>query len=166
MPVHLGERYTLSFACLAEVKSAGTVVTTRWKVSQLSSPEYLRPREGAATTLFRCPTCRTDFTVRVESLAKARAKRLANLVAGVVLLALLLLWVPMLVHYGGQTVDESQADSTVDTIGLLVLATAVSFVGGLTAFKVGRAYTGINKLRRTTGEGRPSVRVRGHKFWP
>ncbi|MCU7820916.1 hypothetical protein [Kitasatospora sp. DSM 101779] len=166
MPVHLGERYTLSFACLAEVKSAGTLITTRWKVSQLSSPEFVRPREGAATTLFRCPTCRMDFSVRVESLAKARAKRLANLVVGAVLLALLLVWVPMLVHYGGQTVDEDQADSTVTTIGLLVLATAVSFVGGLTAFRMGRAYTGLNKLRRTTGEGRPSIRVKGHKFWP
>ncbi|MEV6209698.1 hypothetical protein [Kitasatospora sp. NPDC051914] len=82
------------------------------------------------------------------------------------LLALLLLRVPMLVHYGGQTVDEDQADSVVATVGSLFALTAVSFIAGLTTFRVGRAYTGLNKLRRVTGDGGASVRVKGHKFWP
>ncbi|MEV8097627.1 hypothetical protein [Kitasatospora sp. NPDC085879] len=148
------------------MKSAGTLVTTKWNVHHLSSPGFLRPREGTASAAFRCPTCGLDFTVRVESLGKARAERLTCLVVGAVLLALLLLSVPMVVHYGGQTVDEDQADATVATTGVLVGLAAVSFIGGPTTFKVGRAHTGLNRLRRVAGDGRPSVRVKGHKLWP
>ncbi|PBC75735.1 hypothetical protein BX265_0410 [Streptomyces sp. TLI_235] len=166
MPVHLEERYTLPFACLAEVKSAGTLITTKWNVHHLSSPEFLRPREGTASAAFRCPTCGLDFTVRVESVGKARAERLTCLVVGAVLLALLLLSVSMVVHHGGQTVDEDQADSTVATMGVLVGLAAVSFIGGPTTLQGRPCPHRAQQAAAVAGDGRPSVRVKGHKFWP
>lgn len=160
----LRQSYALLLGCLIEAKSSGTLITTKWQYNRISSPTYVRPENGDTSAKMECPRCKQIFTVRVESLKKATVKSRTYTVVGAVLAVSLLVWLPMLVHFGGQTVDEDAASSAILTVGSLVVLTAVSLFVGLPLYLSGRKYSGIKKLRLVKSDGSVSMLTRGHKL--
>lgn len=106
------------------------------------------------------------MSVTVESVRKARTKQRAYRYVGALLLWSLVVWLPMLFHYGSKPVDEGKPEQSPSMllIGGLFAAVFVSFVVGLAFFRTGRNYDGIRKLRWVRPDGSLSVLVKGHKL--
>lgn len=162
--IYLQQSYELPIGCLVEAKSAGTLITTKWQYNRISSPAFVRPESGDSSVAMECPRCRQILTVRVENLKKASVKSRVYTVVGALLAISLLVWLPMLVHFGSQTTDEGEASSAVLSVGSLVALTAVSLFAGLPLYRSGRNYSGIKKLRLVKPDGSVSMLTRGHKL--
>lgn len=145
------------------VESGLSSTTVKWSVAALSTPEMLRPERGDEDVTFACPRCTKLFSVRVESEAKARAKRRIYLVLGWALLLSLLVTVPMLFHLGGQTREES--DQSTNPVGILFALVSVGFVAGLTFRALGARYEGIKKFRLVRQDGTRTAWVQGHRMF-
>lgn len=152
----------MQIGCLLHASVRGNLVTTRWQFHRLSSPGFVRPRQGEATVKVECPRCQRVLAMSVESLRRAETKRRVQVIAGALLLASLLVWVPLLVRVGGRTADE--ADPAVLSVGVLFALTAVSFVLGLALFLNGRTHGGFGKVRLVRADGTLSRRLQGHRL--
>ncbi|MFF4173726.1 hypothetical protein [Streptomyces sp. NPDC001744] len=155
-------RYALTVGCRVGVESSAGVTTVTWSVATLSSPEMRRPPEKEAQVAFECPRCGKPFVATVESVAKARRKRLVYLTIGLLLLLSLLVTLPMAFHVGGQVREEN--DPSMNPLAVLVPLVAVGFVAGLTFFRVGRRYEGVKKYRLVLPNGKRTALVQGHRF--
>ncbi|GAA3077976.1 hypothetical protein GCM10020254_22660 [Streptomyces goshikiensis] len=80
--------------------------TVKWQVSRMAAGGGRRPRKGDETVDFTCPRCRKTLSVAVESLAKAGIKYVIYRALAWLLALSLLVTLPMLIHLGGQTVEE------------------------------------------------------------
>lgn len=160
----LQQSYALLLGCLIEAKSSGSLITTKWQYNSISSPSFVRPESGDTSATMECPRCKRIFTVRVENLKKATIKSRTYTAVGAVLALSLLVWLPMLIHFGSQTVDEDAASSAVLSVGSLFGLTAVSLVVGLPLYFSGRKYSGIKKLRLVKPDGSVSTLTKGHKL--
>ncbi|MER5727319.1 hypothetical protein ABT084_02985 [Streptomyces sp. NPDC002138] len=160
----LNEEYTLSMGCRVSVTSGLGGTTVKWSVSRMSAGEGRRPRKGDETVGFTCPRCHKPLSVTVESLAKARAKYEIYRVLGWLLLLSLLVTVPMLVHLGGQTVEEGDTEP-VNVIGRLVAACAVAIIIGPAFLTTAGNYSGVKKLRLVRDGGGRTVWVQGHRLF-
>ncbi|MEU1418336.1 hypothetical protein [Kitasatospora sp. NPDC005751] len=158
------ERYSIALGCRVSVEAGFTATRVNWNIGIISGEDRKRPQQGSAVASFTCDRCRRAFCARVESRPTARRKRWIYLVVGAVLLLSLAVVVPMLVQLGGQTVDENDPDAT-DGFGLLFLWAFLAFVFGLSFFRVGWSYPGINKFRLVGADGRRSVWVKGHRLF-
>ncbi|MFD7625574.1 hypothetical protein ACFV7Q_05920 [Streptomyces sp. NPDC059851] len=138
------------------------MTTVNWSVATLSSPEMRRPQKGEESIAFECPRCQKVFVATVESVAKARRKRLIYLTIGWLLLLSLLVTLPMAFQLGGQVREEN--DTSLNPMAVLVPLVAVGFIAGLTFFGVGRRYEGIKKYRLLLPNGKRTVLVQGHRF--
>ncbi|MFC5662604.1 hypothetical protein ACFP3U_06355 [Kitasatospora misakiensis] len=160
----LDERYEATIGCRVSVQANLGSTTVRWSIGSGIPGGPLRPRAGDEAVPFTCHRCRRTMSITVESLAKARLKKRVYTAVGWLLLLSLLVTVPMLVHLGGQTVDEND-DSATSVIGVLLLLAAVGFVLGFTFAAVGRKYQGVKKLRYVRPDGRGTVWVQGHRLF-
>ncbi|MFD6179702.1 hypothetical protein [Streptomyces goshikiensis] len=68
----------------------------------------------------------------------------------------------MLIHLGGQTVEEGD-DAAVRVVGWLVLAVAVIVAPGF--FVAAGNYSGVKKLRLVRPGGGRTMRVQGHRLF-
>ncbi|MFI6846552.1 hypothetical protein OG535_36730 [Kitasatospora sp. NBC_00085] len=160
----MDERYALALGCRVSVEAGLSATRVNWSVGHISGEERTRPEQGAKVVPFTCHRCRRNFCVTVESRAKARSKRLVYQAVGWALLISLLVTVPMVVHLGGQTVDENDPGAT-GQLGILLLLAAVGFIGGLTFVQVGRAHAGVRKFRLVRASGKRTVWVEGHRLF-
>ncbi|MEU6238927.1 hypothetical protein ABZ885_38790, partial [Kitasatospora sp. NPDC047058] len=160
----VSEHYALSLGCRVSVQAGIGTTRVTWSISHLSGDDRTRPPKGDQAVSFTCPRCRRTFGATVESRAKTRAKRLTYQLVGWLLLASLLATVPVVVHLGGQTVDEHDPGGT-DQLAAFLLMAVVGFIGGLTFVGVGRAHAGVRKFRRIRTDGKPSVLAKGHRLF-
>ncbi|MFR0357457.1 hypothetical protein [Streptomyces sediminimaris] len=158
--------YGLGLGCLISAKVSGNLVTSKWQMLTITSPGFVRPETGQTSVKVECPRCRRVLSVTVESVRKARTKRRAYRSGGALLLWSLVLWLPMLFHYGAKPVDEGKPEQSPSMLlmGGLLAAAFVSFVAGLTLFVLGGGYNGLRKLRWVRPDGSLSVLVKGHKI--
>lgn len=160
----LQERYVATIGCRVSIQANLASTTVRWSLGSGAPGGPSRPKEGDEVMPFTCHRCRRTMSVTVESLAKARLKKRVCIVVGWLLLLSLLVTVPMLVHLGGQTVDEND-DSATDIVGLLFLLSALGFILGFTFAALGHKYQGVKKLRYIRPDGRGTVWVKGHRLF-
>ncbi|MEU9080175.1 hypothetical protein ACFYUY_11510 [Kitasatospora sp. NPDC004745] len=160
----IGERYVVSIGCRVAVERGPATTTVRWSVSHLPPGGSPRPAAGRRDVGLICPRCTQAFSVRVESAGRARGKQLVQRVLGWLLVLSLLVTLPMLVHLGGQTVEEGD-DRAVDTIGVLVALAAAGVVVGPSLLATAKLHSGVGRLRRIREGGGRTVRVRGHRLF-
>ena len=105
------------------------------------------------------------MSVTVESVRKARTKQRVYRRVGALLLWSLVVWLPLLFHYGTKPLDEGKPEQSPSMLlmGGLLAAVSASFVAGLALFLLGGVYNGIRKLRWVRPDGSLSVLVKGHK---
>ncbi|WP_189743365.1 hypothetical protein [Streptomyces nojiriensis] len=139
-------------------------MTVKWSVAHMSVNGGRRPSKGDETVDFICPRCRRTMSAVVESRAKARAKYEVYRWLGWLLLLSLLVTFPLLIHYGGQTVEEGDT-AAVNTVGELVLAVAVGIILGPAFLMTAGQYSGVKKLRFVRPDGGRTVWVRGHRLF-
>ncbi|MGW7434287.1 hypothetical protein ACWGIN_32745 [Streptomyces sp. NPDC054861] len=159
----LNEHYALGIGCRMSVDGGLGGAMVKWSVASLSAPELRRPGSGETDVAFSCPRCSKPFTVKVESEGKARVKRRIYLVLGWTLLLSLLVTLPLLFHFGGQTREES--DTSTNPVGVLFALSAVGFVAGLTFRSLGARYEGVKKFRLVRPDGTKTAWVQGHRMF-
>ncbi|MFF4590350.1 hypothetical protein [Streptomyces sp. NPDC001388] len=159
-------QYRLGLGCLIDAKVRGSVVTSKWQLLTIASPGFVRPETGQTSVKVECPRCGRVLSVTVESMRKARTKQGVYRRVGALLLWSLVVWLPMLFHYGAKPVDEGKPEQSPSMLlmGGLLAATFASFVVGLTLFQLGGEYNGLKKLRWVRPDGSLSVFVKGHKI--
>ncbi|WKD36968.1 hypothetical protein [Streptomyces xanthophaeus] len=104
------------------------------------------------------------MSAAVESRGKARTKYEVYRWLGWLLLLSLLVTVPLLIHYGGQTYEEGDTEG-VNMVGRLFLAVAVGVILGPAFLMTAGHYTGVKKLRFVRDDGSRTVWVRGHRLF-
>ncbi|MCG6499772.1 hypothetical protein [Kitasatospora sp. A2-31] len=162
--VAVDEHYALALGCRVSVEPGIGSTRVTWSIQGIGGEDRKRPREGDQVVSFTCGRCRRNFCATVESRSKTRSKRLVYQVVGWLLLLSLLVTVPVVVHLGGQTVDENDPGAT-DQLGIFLLMAVVGFIAGLTLVLLGRAHAGVRKFRLVRPDGRPTVWVRGHRLF-
>ncbi|MEU9046061.1 MULTISPECIES: hypothetical protein [unclassified Kitasatospora] len=160
----IGDRYVVSIGCRAGVEHGLTTTTVKWSISHLPPGGSPRPASGDQEIALICPRCTLAFAVRVESATRARAKQLLHRSLGWLLLLSLLVTVPMLIHLGGQTVEEGDQQST-DNIGMLVALAAVGVIVGPSLLVSAKMHSGVKKLRLVRDDGTKTALVQGHRLF-
>ncbi|MER7578544.1 hypothetical protein [Kitasatospora sp. NPDC097691] len=160
----IGDRYVVSLGCRAGVEHGPSTTTVRWSVSHVPEGGAPRPAEGDRDIALICPRCTRAFSVRVESAARARAKQLVHRALGWLLLLSLLATVPMLIHLGGQTVEEGDDRST-ENIGLLFALAAAGVIIGPSLLFSAKMHSGVRKLRLVRDDGTKTALVQGHRLF-
>ncbi|MER5451320.1 hypothetical protein ABT052_47115 [Streptomyces sp. NPDC002766] len=158
-------QYRLGLGCLVDAKVRGNVITSKWQMFTMASAGFVRPETGQTSIKVECPRCRRTLCVTVESVRKARQKQRVYRRVGALLLWSLVVWLPMLFHYGAKPVDEGKPEQSPSMLlmGGLLAAVFASFVAGLALFWLGGVYDGVRKLRWVRPDGSLSVLVKGHK---
>ncbi|MFD3551771.1 hypothetical protein ACFWWA_06690 [Streptomyces goshikiensis] len=160
----LREDFTLSIGCRVSVTAGVGSTTVKWHVAHMTAGDGRRPRQGDETVDFTCPRCRKTLSVAVESLAKARIKYEIYRALAWLLALSLLVTVPVLIHLGGQTVEEGD-DEVVRVGGFLILAVAVAVIVAPGFFVAAGNYSGVKKLRLVRPGGGRTVWVQGHRLF-
>ncbi|MFD8753828.1 hypothetical protein ACFV0O_23045 [Kitasatospora sp. NPDC059577] len=158
------DRYVVGLGCRVSVEHKTGMTKVNWSISHLPEGGSPRPTGGSREIGVICPRCRRSFSVRVESAARARAKRQVQRVLGWLLLLSLLATVPMLIHLGGQTVEEGD-DQAVGNIGMLLGLAALGVIVGPSLVLSAGMHDGVNKLRLIRNTGRKTVWVQGHRLF-
>ncbi|MFF7988927.1 hypothetical protein ACFZDG_03915 [Kitasatospora xanthocidica] len=83
---------------------------------------------------------------------------------GWLLVLSLLATVPVLIHLGGQTVEEGDDHST-NVFGLLFALAAVGVVLGPSLLATAGVHNGVRKLRLLRDDGSKTVWVRGRRLF-
>lgn len=156
------ERYVVSLGCRVSIKGVA-VTTVKWSVAHLPTGGADRPSRGEQSVGITCPRCSRNFSVQVESVAKARRNQLIYRAVGWLVLLSLLVTVPMLFHLGGQTVEEGDTKSS-DLVGILFGLVALAVVAG-PSFLVAANRSGVKKLRLVRNDGTKTALVQGHRMF-
>ncbi|MFE6054361.1 hypothetical protein ACFQ6N_26715 [Kitasatospora sp. NPDC056446] len=160
----IDDRYVVGLGCRVSVEHGPTVTKVRWSIAHLPEGGAARPADRDREIGLTCPRCMRAFSVRVETAGKARVKQRIQRALGWLLLLSLLATVPMLIHLGGQTVEEGD-DQAVGNIGLLFTLAAVAGIVGPSLLATAGLHDGVKKLRFVGADGRKSVWVKGHRLF-
>ncbi|MEV7773736.1 hypothetical protein [Kitasatospora sp. NPDC086791] len=158
------DRYIVGLGCRVSVERRPGMMKVNWSIAHLPDGGSPRPTRGSEQVGITCPRCRRSFSVRVETAARARAKRQVQRVLGWLLVLSLLATVPMLIHLGGQTVEEGD-DQAVDTFGLLLGLAALGVIVGPSLLFSAGIHNGVNKLRLVRRGGSRTMWVQGHRLF-
>ncbi|GHF72717.1 hypothetical protein GCM10018790_58240 [Kitasatospora xanthocidica] len=161
--IPITDRYVVGLGCRVSVEHKAGATRVNWSVSQLPEGGAPRPTGGDREISLLCPRCLRAFSVRVESAGKARTKQLVQRALGWLLVLSLLATVPVLIHLGGQTVEEGDDHST-NVFGLLFALAAVGVIVGPSLLATAGVHNGIKKLRLVRDDGRKTAWVRGHRL--
>ncbi|MBD0669784.1 hypothetical protein [Streptomyces sp. CBMA156] len=162
--IPITDRYVISLGCRVSVEHGPSVTKVNWSVTHLPEGGSPRPARGDREIGVICPRCRRSFSVRVETLTKARIKQRVQRALGWLLVLSLLATIPLLIQLGGRTVEEGD-DQAVDNIGTLFLLAAAGVIVGPSLLFSASMHDGVGKLRLIRADGRKTMWVRGHRLF-